>query len=118
MLHMPTCAETEPIAGKEMKALLFIPLAFALLTLVTRASRTLAGLGLRHRLSRGAPSWMSSSADDGRMVRGRSLGPHTTIGGNGPDDGPQWRSRRPDWLAGHVGLEPANPSASYLIGIT
>ena len=22
-----------------------------------------------------------------------------------------------DWLAGHVGLEPANPSASYLIGI-
>ena len=26
-------------------------------------------------------------------------GPHTTIGGNGPDDGPQWRSRRPTaWL--------------------
>ena len=24
----------------------------------------------------------------------------------------QWR---PDWLAGHVGFEPANPSASYLI---
>jgi hypothetical protein len=23
-----------------------------------------------------------------------------------------------DCLAGHVGLEPANPSASYLIGIT
>src|SRR5919198_6570956 len=23
----------------------------------------------------------------------------------------------PDWLAGHIGLEPANPSASYLIGI-
>jgi hypothetical protein len=27
----------------------------------------------------------------------------------------QWR---PDWLAGHVGLELANPSASYLIGNT
>ena len=39
------------------------------------------------------------STDDGRMVRVRSLGPHTTIGGNGPDDGPQWRSRRPTaWL--------------------
>jgi hypothetical protein len=24
---------------------------------------------------------------------------------------------RPDCLAGHVGFEPANPSASYLIGI-
>jgi hypothetical protein len=23
-----------------------------------------------------------------------------------------------DWLAGHVGFEPANPSASYLIGFT
>jgi hypothetical protein len=23
---------------------------------------------------------------------------------------------RPDWLAGHIGLEPANPGASYLIG--
>jgi hypothetical protein len=22
-----------------------------------------------------------------------------------------------DWLAGHIGFEPANPSASYLIGI-
>ena len=41
MLHMPTCAETEPIAGKEMKALLFIALAFALLTLVTRATAQL-----------------------------------------------------------------------------
>jgi 4-alpha-glucanotransferase len=28
--------------------------------------------------------------------------------------GPQ----RPDCVAGHVGFEPANPSASYLIGIT
>jgi hypothetical protein len=26
-------------------------------------------------------------------------------------------SARPDWLAGHVGFEPANPSARYLIGI-
>jgi hypothetical protein len=25
--------------------------------------------------------------------------------------------QRPHWLAGHVGFEPANPSASYLIGI-
>jgi tetratricopeptide (TPR) repeat protein len=25
---------------------------------------------------------------------------------------------RPDWLAGHIGLEPANPSASYLIRFT
>ena len=40
------------------------------------------------------------STDDGRMVRVRSLGPHTTIGGSGPDDGPQWRSRGrvPDWI--------------------
>jgi hypothetical protein len=26
--------------------------------------------------------------------------------------------RRPDCVAGHVRFEPANPSASYLIGIT
>ena len=26
------------------------------------------------------------------------------------------RAQRPDCLAGHVGFEPANPSASYLIG--
>jgi hypothetical protein len=25
-------------------------------------------------------------------------------------------SRRPDCLAGHIGLEPANPGASYLLG--
>jgi len=24
---------------------------------------------------------------------------------------------RPDWLAGHIGFEPANPCASYLFGI-
>jgi hypothetical protein len=24
----------------------------------------------------------------------------------------------PHWLAGHIGLEPANPSASYLIEFT
>jgi hypothetical protein len=29
-------------------------------------------------------------------------------------NGPQ----RPDCVAGHIGFEPANPSASYLIGIT
>ena len=29
---------------------------------------------------------------------------------------PQHGSQRPHWLAGHVGFEPANQSASYLIG--
>jgi hypothetical protein len=28
-----------------------------------------------------------------------------------------WATWRPDYLAGHVRLELANPSASYLIGI-
>jgi len=26
-------------------------------------------------------------------------------------------AQRPDWLAGHIGLELPNPSASYLIGL-
>jgi hypothetical protein len=26
-------------------------------------------------------------------------------------------ARRPDWLAGHLGLKPANPSARYMIGM-
>jgi hypothetical protein len=28
----------------------------------------------------------------------------------------QYAVQRPDWLAGHIGLELANPSARYLIG--
>jgi hypothetical protein len=30
---------------------------------------------------------------------------------------PRHAAQRPNWLAGHLGFEPANPSASYLIGI-
>jgi hypothetical protein len=37
MLHVHACAETEPIAGEEMKAALFSALTFALLSAVTAA---------------------------------------------------------------------------------
>ena len=39
--------------------------------------------------------------------------PHTEYLRNAAKYVRRWR---PDWLAGHVGFEPANPAAGYLIG--
>ena len=69
------------------------------------------------RSSRPRPGWLATNTycpPEASRARQRRL---VSVLRNHRGPGFTLALRRPDCLAGHVGLEPANPSVSYLIGI-